>query len=412
MVVALSFQNANGQKVVDPKMTSRVSKTIKYLASDKLEGRECGTAAEKRAAEFIAKEFKKMGLTPKGDSSWYQPYSFVPHGAIQKHERGDSTTLGMQLVKEKHTQNVIGFIDNNAPFTIIIGAHYDHLGWGDENSLFTGGRAIHNGADDNASGVACLLELAKQLSNPQGPRENNYLFIAFSGEEKGLFGSNYFTKHPTVDLSKVNYMLNMDMVGRLNAERALAINGAGTSPMWKDALNKCQPEFKQVLSESGVGPSDHTSFYLSDIPVLHFFTGQHEDYHKPSDDFEKINVAGLTDITYFIYDLIGELSGKGKMEFTKTQDQQQQAADFKVTLGVMPDYMYSGPGLKIDGAKEGRPGLKAGLQKGDIITKLGDYEVNDIYEYMDALGKFEKGQSCDMQVMRDGKPLTLRVVWE
>lgn len=393
-------------------MASRISKTVKTLASDKLEGRECGTESERKAAAFIAKEFKKLGLSAKGDSGYFQPYSFVPHGAIQKHERGDSTTLGMQLVKEKHTQNVIGFVDNGAPFTIIIGAHYDHLGWGDENSLFTGGRAIHNGADDNASGVACMLELAKQLSNPQGPRNNNYLFIAFSGEEKGLYGSNYFTKHPTVDLSKVNYMLNMDMVGRLNAERSLAINGVGTSPVWKDALIKCEPEFKQVLSESGVGPSDHTSFYLSDLPVLHFFTGQHEDYHKPSDDFEKINVAGLTDITHFIFDLISTLNEKGKIEFTKTQDQQQQAADFKVTLGVMPDYMYSGPGLKIDGAKEGRPGLKAGLVKGDIITKLGDYEINDIYEYMDALSKFEKGQSCDMQVTREGKTLVLRVVWE
>jgi hypothetical protein len=401
-----------GQLASDKKMEKRVAKTIKVLASDKLEGRECGTESEKKAAAFIAKEFKKLGLTAKGDSGYFQPYSFVPHGAIQKHERGDSTTLGMQLVKEKHTQNVIGYIDNKAPNIVIIGAHYDHLGWGDENSLFTGGRAIHNGADDNASGVACMLELAKQLSNTQGPRQNNYLFIAFSGEEKGLYGSNYFTKHPTVDLSKVNYMLNMDMVGRLNAERALAINGVGTSPVWKETLSKGVPEFKQVLSESGVGPSDHTSFYLSDLPVLHFFTGQHEDYHKPSDDFEKINVPGLLDVTVFIENLITNLDSKGKIAFTKTQDQQQQAADFKVTLGVMPDYMYSGPGLKIDGAKEGRPGLKAGLMKGDIITKLGDYEINDIYEYMDALSKFEKGQSCDMQVTRNGSALTLRVVWE
>jgi hypothetical protein len=392
------------------------ARTIITLASDEYEGRQVGTEGEKKAAALIQKEFAALNLKPMGtDGDWLQNFKFVPHGGMQKHQVGDSTVMGMQLVKEVSGNNVVGYLDNGAANTIVIGAHYDHLGWGDENSLWTGTKAIHNGADDNASGVGALLEIATFLSKKnKTTTSNNYLFIAFSGEEKGLWGSNYFIKNPTIDLTKVNYMLNMDMVGRLNAEKTLAVYGVGTSPEWKELLPKIKiDDIKIITTESGVGPSDHTSFYLADIPVLHFFTGQHEDYHKPTDDSDKINYVGLNSVIKYIEDVIVRINDKGKIGFTKTKDENTAtAADFKVTLGVMPDYMYSDKGLRIDGVKEGRPGQKAGLIKGDTVIKIGDYPVDDIYQYMEALGKFEKGQSADMLIIRNGAEMVLKVVWE
>lgn len=393
----------------------RLEAHVAVLSDDAMEGRGTGTAGERKAAAYIVSDFERMKLQPKGDSSWYQRFTFVPHGSAQIHQKGDSAALGMALVKEISSRNVIGYIDNKASTTVVIGAHYDHLGMGDENSLWTGPKAIHNGADDNASGVSVLLELAHWLSErPKGTRGHNYLFIGFSGEEKGLYGSNHFTKNPTIPLKEVAYMLNMDMVGRLNKERSLAINGVGTSPSWMPVLNGIQVDsLVLVTSESGVGPSDHTSFYLCDIPAIHFFTGQHEDYHKPSDDFAgKINVKGMVSVTNFIQHVIVALDEVEKPEFTKTKDATPSASDFKVTLGVMPDYLYSGKGLRIDGCKDGKPGAKAGLQKGDTILKLGDYAIEDIYGYMEALGKFEKGQTTTMMVEREGKQLELSVTWE
>ncbi len=386
---------------------------IEYLASDALEGRGTGTEGERLAGAYIVKQFQEMKLSPGGAAGFYQEYSYVPKNPAQIHQVGDSTKLGMGYAKEVKTRNVMAFLDNGAATTVVIGAHYDHLGYGDENSLWTGERAIHNGADDNASGVACMLALAEWLSKkPANTRNNNYLFIAFSGEEKGLFGSNHFTKNPTIDVKTINYMLNMDMVGRLK-DNKLAVNGSGTSTEWVSELPKIAlTGIEPVFSESGVGPSDHTSFYYLDLPVLHFFTGQHEDYHKPSDDVDKINFTGIQRTVDYIGAIITAVDGKGKLHFQKTKDATPQAADFKVTLGVMPDYMYSGKGLKLDGTKEGRPGQKAGMLKGDILLRLGDIEIEDIYVYMEALGKFNKGDKTKAVVDRNGEKITLDVVFE
>jgi hypothetical protein len=285
---------------------------------------------------------------------------------------------------------------------------------GEENSLWTGDPAIHNGADDNASGVAALLEIAYEITtNPAKYNGNNYLFIAFSGEERGLWGSNYFCKNPTIDLKTVTYMLNMDMVGRLNSEKKLAINGTGTSPTWNEVLQGLATEVSIITSESGVGPSDHTSFYNVDIPVLHFFTGQHEDYHKPSDDVDKINLEGEMLVIQYIERLISTLNSKEKLAFTRTKDESTtKASNFKVTLGVIPDYLYDGEGMRLDGTKEGRPAEKAGLIKGDIVLKIGDYSVSDMQTYMDALSKFEKGQTTPVLIKRNGEEMTFMVLWE
>jgi aminopeptidase YwaD len=311
-------------------------------------------------------------------------------------------TVGVQIEKiEKHGHNVIGYLDNNAANTVIIGAHYDHLGYGAEGSLYRGEPAIHNGADDNASGTAALIEMAGRLKN-SSDKKNNYLFIAFSGEEKGLLGSNYFVKHPTIDLKKANYMINMDMVGRLKPdEKVLIVSGTGTSPSWNHVIDSVMDGIKIKKTESGVGPSDHTSFYLDSIPVLHFFSGTHSDYHKPSDDEALINYDGEASIVKIILKTIDKLNDSGKLAFTKTKDDNNEDAPrFKVTLGVIPDYSFEGEGMRIDGVSDGRPASKAGLLKGDIVIQLGANVVTDMTSYMKALGKFSKGETTKVKVKR------------
>ncbi len=318
------------------------------------------------------------------------------------------------LRNEKTGNNVIGYIDNNAPFTVVIGAHYDHLGYGIEGSLYRGDtKSIHNGADDNASGTAALIELARLLKQ-SGFKGNNYLFIAFSGEEMGLLGSNFLIKHLPVAKEKINYMLNMDMVGRLKPEDpVLIINGAGTSPEWNKAFADISINgLRTKTTESGVGPSDHTSFYLQDIPVLHFFSGTHSDYHKPDDDESKINYKGEQDIISYMLRLIEELDQQGKLPFTKTADSSnEEAPRFKVTLGVVPDYAFEGNGMRIDGVSDGKPAQKAGMKAGDIVIQMGEHKVSDMMSYMKALGKFSKGEKATVSFKRGEETLSTEVVF-
>jgi len=385
---------------------NKIHEDVTFLADDKLEGRQTGTEGEKAAAEYLAKRFKDLNLEPKGTIGYFQDFTFRPKtGPHQKvkytSSNSDSTITG---------RNILAFLDNNAKQTVIIGAHYDHLGYGAEGSLYRGeGKEIHNGADDNASGVAVMLNLASKLKNNN--KENNYLFMAFSGEEMGLLGSNYFVKNATLNLDSVNYMLNMDMVGRLKKDSTLAVYGVGTTPIFKQVINAHNNKFKIIEKESGVGPSDHTSFYLSDIPVLHFFTGQHEDYHKPSDDADKLNYEGMETISDYIYEIITDLNDNGELAFRKTKNESDDAPRFKVTLGVVPDYMFDGEGMRIDGVSEDKPAQKAGLQKGDIVVQLGEHEVKDMMGYMKALSKFEKGNTTTAKIIRQGKIIETEITF-
>ncbi|MCZ4319275.1 M28 family peptidase [Aequorivita viscosa] len=372
---------------------------VSILANDSLKGRKTGSADEKKAAEYIAKRFADIGLQPKGTNGYFQKFTFKasknPHQEAEfTSEKGDST---------KTAENVIAYLDNKAENTVVIGAHYDHLGMGGEGSLYREGEAIHNGADDNASGVAMMLHLADSLrfDSALQPKQNNYLFIAFSGEEEGLLGSNYFVKNPTIDTKKITYMLNMDMVGRLNAEKNLAVYGLGTSPILKQTVLANAGNLKITENESGVGPSDHTSFYLADIPVLHFFTGQHEDYHKPSDDTERVNFEGMKAVSNYIFSIIKDLDNQPKLPFRKTKNESEVVPEFKVTLGVVPDYLFNGKGMRIDGVSEDKPAQRAGLQKGDVVVKMGDFEVTDMMSYMKSLSKFEKGQTTLVTIKRN-----------
>lgn len=377
---------------------NKILEDVTFLADDKLEGRQTGTEGEKAAAAYLVQRFQELDLEPKGTDGYIQMFNFKPktnpHEDVKFTEvSSDSTIVG---------RNVLGFIDNKSNQTVVIGAHYDHLGYGGEGSLFRGDeKAIHNGADDNASGVALMLNLASKLRATNV--NNNYLFIAFSGEEMGLLGSNYFVKNATIDVAKMNYMINMDMVGKMNADSTLAVYGVGTSPRFKQALTANNQFFKLVENESGIGPSDHTSFYLGDVPVLHFFTGQHEDYHKPGDDASKLNYEGMNMISDYIFDIITDLDSNGKLSFRKTKNESEETPRFKVGLGVVPDYLFDGKGMRIDGVSDDKPAQKAGLQKGDVVVKLGDSTVVDMMSYMRALSVFEKGNKSKVLVLRDGK---------
>jgi len=379
-----------------PAQFQNVKADITFLAADELEGRETGTKGERLAAAYISGRFDEIGIP--GIFEGEEPYFQYFKKTIKSNPHADAPNPDDPVVMGK---NVVAFLDKGSANTIIIGAHYDHLGYGKEGSLYTGPPAIHNGADDNASGVAAMLALADYFSTKS--LKNNILFIAFSGEEKGLWGSNFFVDNSPLELSDINFMVNMDMVGRLNEERQLAIYGVGTAPAWDGLLNNISaPKFKFTLTESGLGPSDHSSFYLEDIPVLHFFTGQHEDYHRPTDDTHKLNFPGLNDIITFIATLVQRADKKDKFLFTKTKDESQTVSAFKVTLGVIPDYLFDGKGMRIDGVREGKTASVAGMKKGDIVIKMGDIKVVDMMSYMKALGSFEPGQTTTVTIVREG----------
>ncbi len=378
---------------------------VEYLASDQLEGRGTASLGEIRAANYIANWFLKAGLTPKGDlGTYFQAFPVV---------------MSFEGIPHQMTaRNVVGFLDNQAEKTIVIGAHFDHLGKGYQAGSLTpeSKDIIHNGADDNASGTAGVIELARYFAGNNVKEKVNFLFIAFSGEELGLFGSKYFAGHPTVPMESVAFMINMDMVGRFEADKGITIGGWGTSPSWGKLMPGIarQNQVKYTVDSSGIGPSDHTSFYLKEKPVLFFFTGIHTDYHKPSDDTDKINAEGEQKILQLIVDLVKELDKSGEVPtFREAGNPHAQATQqtFKVTLGIIPDYSFGGKGLRIDGVSKDRPAEVAGMEAGDIIVRMGEYPVNDIQDYMKNLGKFEKGQKIEVEVRRKNQNKVLNVTF-
>ena len=392
-VIILLFGFLNAQNFE----TSSLRNHISFLASDKLKGRGTSSPEELEAANYIAAQFKEFGLK-QFNNSYLKPFVYKknthPH---------DTSTTG---IKEKTANNVVGFLDNKMPYTIVIGAHYDHLGLGhDHNSLDANPEGkIHNGADDNASGTAGVLELAKYFATNKKQEPYNFLFICFSGEELGLLGSKKWCENPDIELGKINYMINMDMIGRLNdSTQKLVVYGVGTSPIFVPLIDSVSTKFSIKKDSSGVGPSDQTSFYLKDIPVLHFFTGQHSDYHKPSDDADKVNYKGGAEVLAYIANLIERTYNYPKLTFLKTRTPDNGKSSFKVTMGVMPDYTYEGEGMRIDGVSDNKPAAKAGILAGDVVKKLGDIEVKDVQAYMKALSKFKKGDTTEVEVLRKGE---------
>ena len=538
LLLISSFATAQKNNKADKKLFNALQKHTFYLASDQLEGRRAGDPGETLASSYIAEQFKHNGLSPKGTSGFFQPftindgrqidpttniiinnktlkqgedYEILPNSCSGKakgeispsinesgqpwfidladaleenkenphfdinnllsekiknaknknasavfffnstgndvikfngKDRSEQTPIPAAFItksgKEKYlndlsntyqiaanillapkirnARNVVGFVDNGAALTVVIGAHLDHLGYGEDgNSMIRNGEpAIHNGADDNASGSSSLVELSGILKKSK-QRKYNFLFIAFSAEELGLNGSKYFVENPTISLSNVNYMINMDMVGRLNdSSKTMTLGGYGTSPSWKSMIEAAkEKELNFKYDSSGTGPSDHTSFYRKDIPVLFFFTGLHTDYHKPSDDAEKINYNGMVKVVRFIQHMIEEDNPLQKIAFAKTRETQTTtSARFTVTMGIMPDYSFSGNGVRVDGVSDNRPAKKAGILAGDIVKQLGEHKTPSVESYMQALSKFKKGEKTTAVVLRGDKEISFEILFQ
>ena len=331
--------------------------------------------------------------------------------AVKLMKRSLKTAIAVDMSERfSDGYNVIGYIHNNKRKTVVLGAHYDHLGMGGENSLYKGPAAIHNGADDNGSGTTLLLEAMRYYAQRKDTNYN-YLIQFYSAEELGLIGSKYWTNHPTFPLKEIEFMINSDMVGRLRENR-LQLSGTGTAVEWDGILDSPILGLDLKKDPAGVGPSDQTSFYYKDIPVLHLFTGTHNDYHKPTDDAEKINYKGMAKLTSLVYTITARSANYEGLNFQRTTSSEQKTTpNFSVTLGVIPDYLFGGPGLRIDGATEGRPGANAGLQAGDIILKIGDITIDDIYAYMTALGAFKKGDTTSLRFSREGQVIESEITF-
>jgi len=383
----------------------QLKKHVSTLASDKMEGRLTGSKGEQKAAKYISSELKKYGLKPYEGKSYLQKFNYKVR--LNPHDSAST--------KDWHGTNVIGVLDNGAKNTIVIGAHYDHLGRNEHHhsTKVNSEGEIHNGADDNASGTAALLELARMYATNSTKEKVNYVFAFFSGEEDGLIGSKHMAESLKSKFPNVLTMINMDMIGRLSKDKALVIGGVGSSPDFGPIIDKTKPAgFTITIDSTGVGPSDHTSFYLKDIPVLFFFTGTHMDYHKPSDDEEKINYYGLRAITGFAARVANQIAEKGQMTFTKTKvETGKRTPKYKVTLGVMPDYTDHGDGLHIDGVVDGKAAANAGVVAGDILIAIGDCTIKDVYGYMECLSKLQAGDERELTVIRQGKEVKLKAAF-
>ena len=324
--------------------------------------------------------------------------------------------------KKTRAANVVGTIKSgNRKYRdeyIVIGAHFDHLGMGGvgSGSRDPETRSTHPGADDNASGVSGLLELAQKLSAQKSRLKRSIVFIGFDAEEKGLLGSKHFIKNSTIDINKITTMINMDMIGRM-VDSSLTVGGVGTSPVFKPMLDSLKAEraFTLGMSNAGFGPSDHASFYIEDVPVLFFFTGIHNDYHTPRDTWKQINLSGTKTLLDLVYDVVFHLSrAKNRPVFSEAGPKQRQmkSTSLKVTLGVMPSYVGTEIGLKIDGLSDPNgPAAKAGIKKGDIIKAINGKSIKDIYEYMERLGELREGMTVPVMIDRGDKEIKLSVTF-
>jgi Zn-dependent M28 family amino/carboxypeptidase len=332
-----------------------------------------------------------------------------------QHFTDPSATLNIQLKvqiveKKRAATNVAAYIHNGAANTVVIGAHYDHLGFNEDKNALDTGYVIHNGADDNASGTAALLEIARLLQQ-KSPVHNNYLFLHFSGEELGLLGSKYWVENPTMSGS-INYMLNMDMVGRYDTSHKLTVGGYGTSSKWSNIWKLANTPLVVKFDSTGSGPSDHASFYRAGVPVQFFFTGSHSDYHKATDDADKINYEATAQIVTLAYQIMGITDSLPKLDFIKTTEPQMgRSTKFTVSLGVIPDYGYSGTGMRIDGVSPGKLAEKLGLKAGDILLQLGDYKFVDVNSYMQTLSKFKKGDQTQLRIKRGADEINISVTF-
>src|SRR5882672_10421129 len=375
----------------------RVLADVRFLADDRQEGRGVGTAGLTRAGAYVRDGFARAGLQAS-----FQDFTISPDAPAVLH-----TTLGGTA-----TRNVVAILPGASPAlrgeVVVIGAHYDHLGFGGFGAMDpdSTGR-VHNGADDNASGTAALLEVAHLLAHRHPGR--TIVFVAFSGEELGTIGSSYFVHHAVPQpIDSLYAMLNMDMVGRLRNARLLALGAAtaGEFPALLDSLNT-PPRFDLRASGDGWGPSDHAVFFATRHPVLHFFTDLHEDYHRSTDDWDKLNIAGIVQVAQFVANLATALANRpGPLTFVDSPRPQAAAggSGYGAYLGTIPDMSGGGvsDGVRITGVRAGSPAEQAGLAGGDVITAIGDKHIGNLYDMTDALRSHQAGDTVVIVSRREG----------
>ena len=391
--------------------------TIAALADDSLEGRRAGTEGADKAARWIAGRFAGVGLEPLGNGGEYLlPFTFSasvlrdPHADPQAFP--DTSAGGSAGGATVASANVAGLVGGADPAladeAIVIGAHYDHLGWGGMGSLAPDERAVHNGADDNASGVAGVIELAQRFAAHPQPR--TLVFAAFGAEELGNLGSGAWVDDPPWPLEATVAMINLDMVGRLREK--LDVQGTGTSSAWAGLLDSlaadpAAPEIARV--PDGFGPSDHASFYGRQIPVLALFTGAHDEYHRPTDDLETIDPQGEVHVLELAARLIEAAADGREIPYAEAPVTQRRATAFKVGLGVIPDYGYAGGGLLLASVRPDGPAAAAGLRAGDVIVELAGHVVSEVYAYTEILADLEADVPVEATVRRGDETFTVLV---
>jgi aminopeptidase YwaD len=432
---SLHYDNSGGDAGLPVIVISRIVAAPFFALSS---SRELATLENDVARVSKAKVAPQPGYDPmKENFLIYNPKATV--------------SLSTDLIRrEVSAWNVVGILDGSDPTlkneTIVIGAHYDHLGRGGEGSLAPKEGDIHHGADDNASGTAGLLELARIFAEQYPRPRRTIVFIAFSGEEEGLLGSNYYVNNPILPLANTVAMINMDMIGRMK-DGKLIIGGVGTSQEWRavvdsanlgftpyvigtvppgsaDAVqavmgthaantggNNNKPQFLLTLNEDGYGPSDHSSFYAKQVPVLFLWTGTHEDYHKPSDTADKINYTDEARILGLVARIVSNVAANNKRPvYTVAKSESTgRSMGFRVYLGTIPNYADASDGLLLDGVRDDSPAARAGIKAGDKIVKLAGREVHNVYDYTYALGEMKAGQEYEVELLRGGERLKLKI---
>ena len=391
-----------------------IQSDVRYLADDRLAGRKLGSPGADSAAEYLARRFQRLGLQP-GPQGWFQSFTVDPTAPAAAHAGLANGAAGRNVVAV-----LIGHDRRLRDEIIIVGAHYDHLGLGGFGSMAPDSIGqVHNGADDNASGTAAILAIAKRLKDHRPAR--TIVFIAFTGEEEGLLGSAYYTKHPLYPMDRTVAMLNFDMVGRLRHDR-LIVYGAATALEWPRLLDSLNAgyHFDLKASGDGYGPSDHASFYALKRPVLHFFTDLHEDYHRPTDDAPLISSEGIARVADFAADVVGVIGDRATLLTFVDLPPPQPAAGTSATavtpgygayLGSIPDMSESPGGVRIMGVRTGSPAETAGLKGGDIIVRMGDVDVADLQGMTAVLRSHRAGDTVDLVYLRDGQRITTKVTF-
>jgi aminopeptidase YwaD len=394
--------------------TSSVRVDVAHLASPALEGRGTGTPGNDSAAVYIARRFASLGLEPLMPG---QCASLCAADYLQPFEARSAAAAHAGLSDRLATNNVVGVVRGSDPALrneyVVVGAHFDHLGRHTFGALDPDARdAIRHGADDNASGTAAVMELARLLT--ARPPRRSVIFAAFSGEELGLLGSQHFVQHAPVPLEHMVAMINFDMVGRLR-EGKLIVYGVATAPEFPAHLDSANATVGLDIRGvgDGFGPSDHASFYARDIPVLHFFTDLHDDYHRATDVAERIDVAGIGQVVQVAEGVIRGIADAGArptLVRVAAPPAARTGGGSGAYLGSIPDMSASDAnGVRLTGVRAGSPAEQAGIQAGDVVVEFGGRTVGDLYEYTDALNAHQPGDTVSVVVLRGTERLTLRV---